>query len=220
MKRKKGSRALVLIRISLWVNTGSIVLKEHQRHFQLCVSSQVKKDENLLTIHAKLRIVVLGNHKDCIWSKSERFAPILQGKSLRFLVRLAIEKRQVLHQGDCKNTFCQGILPPEEVTIVRPPPGDPNANPSKYWLLLCTLYGLQRSPRHWYDKINTILQSIGLTPSLKDPCLFTGRIVDPDDPTAMPSSAPLSLGLYVENFVYFSKDSKTEKLFCCLLKEQ
>jgi hypothetical protein len=29
--------------------------------------------------------------------------------------------------------------------------------------------------------------------------------------------APLSLGLYVDNFVYFSKDPAVETLFCCLL---
>ena len=36
------------------------------------------------------------------------------------------------------------------------------------------LYGLRQSPRHWYDKINAILISIGLKPSLEDPCLYSG----------------------------------------------
>ena len=185
----------------------------------MCVLT-IKKDENLLPLRAKSRIVVLGNHEDRVWSKSERFAPVLRGDSLRFLVSLAVEKRRVLRQGDCKNAFCQGILPPDEITIVRPPAGDPYVDPNEYWLLLRTLYGLRRSPRHWYDKFNKILQSIGLTPSLEDPCLFTGCVKDPDDPTATPSSAPLSLGLYVDDFVYFSEDPKTEQLFCRLLKER
>ena len=30
----------------------------------------IKKDENLLPLHAKSRIVVLGNHKHRVWSKS------------------------------------------------------------------------------------------------------------------------------------------------------
>jgi hypothetical protein len=70
---------------------------------------------------------------------------------------MAVEKQHPVCQDDCKNAFCQGILPPEEVTIVRPLSGDPDTNPHKYWLLLRTLYSLWRSPWHWYDKINDIL---------------------------------------------------------------
>jgi hypothetical protein len=40
---------------------------------------------------------------------------------------------------------------------------------------------------------------------------------DPDDPTSVPSSAPLSLGLYVDDFVCFSENPAVEALFCCLL---
>ncbi len=117
---------------------------------------------------------MLGNHEDRIWSKSDRFAPVLRGDSLHFLVSLAVEKGRPLCQGDCKNAFCQGILPPDKITIVHPLAGDPETNPNEYWLLQKTLYGLCCSPRHWYDKINRILKSIGLRPSLEDPCLFTG----------------------------------------------
>ncbi len=83
----------------------------------MCILT-IKKDENLLPLQAKSRIVVLGNHKDRVWSKSDRYAPVLRGDSLHFLVSLAVEKFCPLQQGDCKNTFCQGILPPEETTIV------------------------------------------------------------------------------------------------------
>jgi hypothetical protein len=34
-----------------------------------------------------------------------------------FLVSMVVEKHCPLHQVDCKNAFCQGILPPEEVTL-------------------------------------------------------------------------------------------------------
>jgi hypothetical protein len=183
----------------------------------MCVLN-IRQDENLLPLHAKSCIVMLGNHEDQVWSKLDRFAPVLCGNSLCFLVSLAVEKRRPLHQGDCKNSFRQGILPPEEITIIRPPAGDPDADPNEYWLLQCTLYGL--SPRHWYDNINKILKSIGLHPSpLEDPCLFTGCIVDPTDPTATPFLTPLSLGLYIDDFAYFSEDPEVEALFCRLLSE-
>jgi hypothetical protein len=184
----------------------------------MCVLT-IKKDKNLLPLCAKSCIVALGNHEDQIWSKLDRFAPVLCGNSLQFLVSLAIKKRRPLCQGDCKNAFCQGILPPEEITIVRPQAGDLDADPNEYWLLQRTLYGLHRSPHHWYNKINKILKIIGLRPSLEEPCLFTGCVVDPSNATATLSSTPPTLGLYVDNFVYFSEDPVVEALFCHLFSE-
>jgi hypothetical protein len=133
---------------------------------------------------------------------------------------MVVASRRPLRQGDCKNAFCQGILPDNEVTIVCPPSGDPEAAPDEYWLLKRTLYGLWQSPCHWYDKISAILRSIGLTPSLEDPCLYTGFVIDPSDPLSSPTSKPLSLGMYVDDFVYFSEDLKVERLFCRLLSER
>jgi hypothetical protein len=163
--------------------------------------------------------VVLGNHEDRLWSKSDKIAPVLQSESLCLLVSMAVEKQFPLCQGNCKNAFCQGIPPSEKVTIVRPFSGDPDANPHKYWLLPRTLYGLRCSPWHWYHKISAILWSIDLTPSLEDPCLYSGFIVDPSNPSGTQSDSPLSLGLYVDDFVYFSKDPAVEALFCQLLTQ-
>ncbi len=122
----------------------------------MCILT-IKRDENLLPQHAKSQIVVLGNHKDIVWSKSDKFVPVLCNESLCLLIIMAVKKWCPLCQGDFKNAFCQGILTPEEATIVRPPLGNPDADPHKYWLLLQTLYGLRRNPQHWYDKINAIL---------------------------------------------------------------
>jgi hypothetical protein len=185
----------------------------------MCVLT-IEKDKNLLPLCAKSRIVALGNLEERIWSKSDRFAPVLRQDSLRFLTSLAVEKRCPLQQGDCKNAFCHGILPPKETMNVRPPSGVPDADPQECWLLLKTLYGLRRSPRHWYDKINAILISIALKPSLEDPCLYSGFIQDPPDPSSAKSTSPLTLGLYVDDFLYFSEDPSVKALFCHLLAEQ
>jgi hypothetical protein len=118
----------------------------------MCVLS-MKCDKYLLSLHAKSCIVVLPNHEDCVCSKSDQSAPVLRSDSLLFLVTMAVSKHPPLHQGNCKNAFCQGVLPEDKITIIRPPSGDPETQPHEYWLLLCTLYGLCRSPCHWYDKI-------------------------------------------------------------------
>ena len=85
---------------------------------------------------------------------------------------------------------------------------------------LKTLYGLRQSPHHLYDNINAILISIGLKPSLEDPCLYSGFIQDPSDPSAAKSTSPLTLGLYVDDFLYFSEDPSVEALCCHLLAER
>ncbi len=184
----------------------------------ICVLT-IKKDENLIPLWAKSRIVALGNHKNCVWLKSDKFAPVLHGDSLQFLVNLAVQHCRPLRQGDCKNAFCQEILPPDKVTIVRPPLGNPDADPKEYWLLLHTLYGLRQSLHHWYDKINSILLSIGLHPSRKVACLYFGFIQDPSNPSSLPSQHPLCLGIYVDDFVYFSMNPEVESLLCPLLAE-
>jgi hypothetical protein len=56
-------------------------------------------------------------------------------------------------------------------------------------------------------------------PSLEDPCLYTGFIRNPSDPSASISLVPLSLGMNVGDFIYFLEDPTIEALFCCLLAE-
>ncbi len=89
-----------------------------------------------MPLWAKSLIVILGNCECCEWSKSNQFAPVLWFDSLPYLVSLAFQHCRGLKQGNCKNAFCQGILPPEEVTIVRPPLGNPDAGKVKFWFSL------------------------------------------------------------------------------------
>ncbi len=99
--------------------------------------------------------------------------------------------------------FVKAFSPTTKPLFVKTPIGDPDAGKDEYWLLKKTLYGLRRSPRHWYNKIRLVLASIGLNPNASDPCMFTGSISDPNDPTADIPSASLTIGLYVDDCVYF-----------------
>jgi hypothetical protein len=81
------------------------------------------------------------------------------------------------------------------------------------------LYGLHRSPQHWYIKIKSIFEKLGLRQNAYNPCLFCGHIVDSSDPADTPLSDPLTLGLYADNFVYFSADSEVLAKFQRLLKQ-
>jgi hypothetical protein len=72
-----------------------------------------------------------------------------------------------------------------------------------------TLYGLRRSPYHWYHNIKNILLDLGLSISDHDQCVFSGKLA--------PHLPPLYLGLYVDDFKYFSESDETERLFERLL---
>lgn len=81
------------------------------------------------------------------------------------------------------------------------------------------MYSLHRSPQHWYEKIKVVLHKLGLCQNAYDPCLFTGSISDHNDPTDSPSSSPLTLGIYVDDFTYFSADPDVKCKFQLLLKK-
>ena len=74
---------------------------------------------------------------------------------------MAVEDGRKLRQGDCKNAFCNGILPDDEICIVKPPLNCPRSRKGTYWKLNKTLYGLARSAHHWYVKMSEILKEMG-----------------------------------------------------------
>jgi hypothetical protein len=185
----------------------------------MCVLT-IKPDEMMNPNHAKSHIVVLGNYEDRIWLKLDKYAPVLHPDTVRLIVSMAIKRQRTLQQGNCKNAFCQGILPQDEISIIKPPIGDPDIKKDKYWLLKRIVYSLRCSPRYWYVKIKSILKKLRLRQNAYDLCLFSGNIVDPSNPADTPSLEPLTLGLYVEDFVYFSASSKVEAKFQCLLKQR
>ena len=125
----------------------------------------IKPDKDGNPIHAKSCIVVLGNFEDRYSTRSQRYAPVLKYSSLRLLCSKVVGDKQVLQQGDCKNAFCHARLPEDELTIIRPPVDDPTYSKDEYWLLNKTLYGLRRSPHHWFNMFTKALQDIGLRPS-------------------------------------------------------
>ncbi len=172
----------------------------------------IKLDEHGQPDRAKSRIVVLGNQEGRSWGKHERAAPVLKYSSLRLMASAAVERHRKLKQADYKNAFCNPTLPRDEITIIRPPLGDPDAKEGEYWLLKKTLYGLQRSPKHWYDMVTRALLDMGLQQSSHDPCLFHGFPSTEDYP-ASPGDEPLTIGLYVDDMVYYSVTDAVERRF-------
>jgi hypothetical protein len=167
------------------------------------VVQTIKHDEVGNPVRAKTRIVALGNYETTPWKKSECHAPALQKSSSRLLTSMAVKMGRIEKQGDCKNAFLHAFLPDDEIVIVEPPHGCPLSKPGDLWLLKKTLYGLRRSPFHGYQSFLKALAAIGLFPCPHDPCVFTG--------TPLKGLPPIYLGVYVDNFKYFSASDEVER---------
>ena len=94
----------------------------------------IKNDKEGNPVRAKSRIVALGNLEKRIWSRGDRYAPVLSSTASQLLLSMAVSDGRKLKQGDCKNAFCNGILPEDEICIVKPPLGCPRSTGS-YWKL-------------------------------------------------------------------------------------
>ena len=167
--------------------------------------SKIKKDENGKPDRAKYRIVVLGNLDPHEWTNQECFAPVLSPLELRMLVAISAQLKIIPKSGDVAQAFVQSVLPQDEKYVIRPPKGCPITPPKTLMLLKKTLYGLKRSPRHWYETCKKTLIGLGLKPLPNAPCVFTGTLI--------PGEPPLYLGLYVDDFIYFSSSPKVEASF-------
>lgn len=168
--------------------------------------SKIKRDAHGNPIRAKYRIVILGNLDPHNWTKSDCFVPVLSALELRLLLSIATHHKVIPKQCDAVQAFCQTTLPSTERYVCTPPKGCPLTPPPKTYLLLKkTLYGLKRSPRHWYETAKNALQQLNLTPCPNAPCILTGNII--------PHKAPLYVGMYVDDFLYFSTDPTVEQAF-------
>ena len=112
--------------------------------------SKVKTDENGKLNRAKYRIIVLGNLNPHNWSSSDCFAPVISPLELKLLVAFATQHKIIPKSGDVSQAFVQSILPDDKKYVIKPPHGCPITPSKTYLLLKRTLYGLKRSPRHWY----------------------------------------------------------------------
>jgi hypothetical protein len=67
------------------------------------------------------------------------------------------------------------------------------------------LYGLKQSPCHSYELAKKTLLSIGMKQNPYSPCIFYSTLID--------GQPLIYLGLYVDDFFYFSSSREVEKKF-------
>jgi len=88
--------------------------------------------------------------------------------SLRLVIALAVNLGLLLEQLDIKTAFLNSDLE-EEIWMI--PPLDIGLD-GQILLLKKALYGLKQAPFKWYEKLSSVLASMGFTPLHFDPCGF------------------------------------------------
>ena len=91
---------------------------------------------------------------------------------------MAVDEGCRLEQADYKNDFCNGIVPEDEICIVKPPANCPRSTRGTFWKLNKTLYGLTCSAHHWYTKIlNHLVDDLGFTAMDQDKCVYKCTLI-------------------------------------------
>ena len=84
--------------------------------------------------------------------------------------------------------------------------------PGTLWKLNKALYRLVRSPLHWFENVSNFLKLIGLQSSPNIPCVFVGNL--------LPNHLLLFVGLYVDDFCYFSTSDPDKQALKAHLNNQ
>ena len=99
----------------------------------------------------------------------ETYVAVVKPASYRVFFALAARYGYKIHQMDVKTAFLNGRL--QQVVYMKPPPG--MKVPRGHVLKLSrSLYGLNQSPRAWYEKFKTTMVEKGWRISAYDPCMF------------------------------------------------
>nr|GEV45839.1 putative ribonuclease H-like domain-containing protein [Tanacetum cinerariifolium] len=119
--------------------------RTNHKDFQNCLN---KKDERVIVIKNKARLVAHGHTQEVGIEYDEVFAPVARIKAIRLFLAYASFKDFVVHQMDVKSDFLYGKIK-EEVYVYQPPSfEDPNF-PDRVYKVEKALYGLHQAPRAW-----------------------------------------------------------------------
>jgi len=102
---------------------------------------------------------------------NETFAPVAKITIIRCILAMTAANRWELHQMDVKTAFLNGDLD-EEVYMEQPDGYADPTYPDKVCRLLQALYGLKRTPKMWYAKLDDFLKSQGFDNIDPDACLY------------------------------------------------
>jgi len=122
-----------------------------------------------LTRH-KSRAVARGDRQLYGRDYTDVFAPVVRRATLLAVLALATTRRLHMQQLDIETAFLNGHL--DETIYVLQPKGYERGDPTKVCRLRKALYGLKQAARQWFIELVKLMETMGMTQSHADPCLF------------------------------------------------
>ncbi|KAL4010603.1 hypothetical protein IC575_030105 [Cucumis melo] len=119
----------------------------------------------------KARLVAKGFTQTYGIDYSETFSPVAKLNTVRVLLSVAVNKDWPLYQLEVKNVFLNGDL--VEEVYMSPPPGFEAQNGQHVCKLQKSIYDLKQSPRAWFDRFTTFVNSQVYSQGHSDHTLFT-----------------------------------------------
>ena len=130
---------------------------------------KVKTDSKHEVLGRKVRLVLDGSKQEMLGSN---YAPTVSSQIVKTVLSINATDGFYMKQIDVSGAFRYSPLDPAEKPVYfRFPKHDPIMDPSDYYLLTKSSYGLRNAPIMWYKHFTGVLQQLGLTASVVDPCL-------------------------------------------------
>ena len=136
----------------------------------------VENDQGQVTGHKpKARLIIKGFlDPDLLHLKQE--SPTLSTQNRNLLFAVAAQKRWKVQVGDIKTAFLNGDATERERNLGADPPEEVRRmlgmRPWELFRVLKAVYGLLHAPKVWYDKLASVLLSMGWSRSRLEPCVF------------------------------------------------
>ena len=124
-----------------------------------------RKDDGTM----KARFVVKGFQEQKVFQSD---SPTASRESLKLYLSVVANEKWTLKSYNVRSAFLQSNTLKREV-FVKPPPE--KAKPGFVWKLIKPVYGLIDASRQWFLTIKNHLETLGMTQSLGDSCLFYFR---------------------------------------------
>lgn len=126
---------------------------------------KIKRFPNGAFAKFKARLCVRGDLQD---EHRETYAPVVRWTTIRSVLAFAVKNNMKTRQIDFMNAFVQSTLPEDERIFVKLPKGFSHQGVNTFLRLNKSLYGMLRSPLHWFNSLKTSLLELGYEQSEND----------------------------------------------------
>ncbi len=135
----------------------------------------------------KVRCICNGSsHSRQVWVLDHTYANCVDRTGSRIFYAISTAKNMLVYSADVSNAFAEA-LPPKQGFFIYPnrafhdwwvnKKGNPPIPDGHVIPVLGAMQGHPKSPRLWEKHIDRILRDIGLTPTIHEPCIYSGLIL-------------------------------------------